>query len=90
MKLKLDENLGRRTSDLFRQHGHDVSTVQEQGVCSVTDRMLMDIWRRKHRCLVTLDLDFGNPLLFNLLLFNLLSMRGLSCFDCRLNPTPEI
>jgi hypothetical protein len=30
MKLKLDENLGQRTSELLRSHGHDVSTVSAQ------------------------------------------------------------
>ncbi len=64
MKLKLDENLGRRGAELLRQAGHEVATVVEQGLCAATDRALIDVCRREHRCLVTLDLDFGNPLLF--------------------------
>ncbi len=64
MKLKLDENLGERTADLFRQAGMEVSTVPEQSLCGTSDRKLADLCRKDGRCLVTLDLDFGNPLLF--------------------------
>jgi hypothetical protein len=64
MKLKLDENLGQRTSELLRSNGHEVSSVSEQNLCSANDRTLIEVCRTEHRCLVTLDLDFGNPLLF--------------------------
>jgi predicted nuclease of predicted toxin-antitoxin system len=65
MKLKLDENLGsRRTIELLLDAGHQVSTVFEQGLCSASDHAVIDACRRERRCLVTLDLDFGNPLVF--------------------------
>lgn len=64
MKLKLDENLGRRGVELLRQARHDVATVVEQGLCAATDRALIDVCRKEQRCLITLDLDFANPLLF--------------------------
>jgi len=32
MKFKLDENLGRRTQDSFRNAGHDVETVSEEAI----------------------------------------------------------
>jgi predicted nuclease of predicted toxin-antitoxin system len=64
MKLKLDENLGRRVAELVRQSGHDVSTVPEQKLWSADDRTLIQTCRREARCLVTLDREFGNPLLF--------------------------
>lgn len=64
MKLKLDENMGSRGANLFRQAGHDVKTVAEQGLCSSTDIKLSEVCRTEKRCLVTLDLEFGNPLIF--------------------------
>ena len=64
MKLKLDENLGRRAQELFRRRGHDVVTVADQRLCAAPDGTLVQACHREQRCLVTLDLDFGNPLLF--------------------------
>ena len=64
MKLKLDENLGRTVAELFRQAGHDTTTVPSEGLCSASDRAVAEACRQDARALVTLDLDFGNPLLF--------------------------
>ena len=64
MRLKLDENLGRRAIDLLGKSAHEAVTVAEQGLCSASDLTVIDACRRERRCLVTLDLDFGNPLLF--------------------------
>ena len=64
MKLKLDENLGVRGAELFRRAGHDVSTVAEQGLCSATNVKLLEICQKEKKCLVTLDMGFGNPLVF--------------------------
>jgi predicted nuclease of predicted toxin-antitoxin system len=65
VKLKLDENLGRSAAALLRQAGHDVATVAEQELWGTPDRELIKICLTERRCLVTLDMDFGNPLLFN-------------------------
>ena len=65
MRLKLDENLGRQTAEVFKLQGHNVATVQEEGLCSTSDRELIELCLREGRCLVTLDLDFRNPLLFH-------------------------
>ena len=64
MKLKLDENVGSRGVELFRQAGHDISTVAQQGLCSASDKRLLEVCLSEKRCLVTLDLEFGNPLIF--------------------------
>lgn len=64
MKLKLDENLGNRGAELFRAAGHDVATVVEQNLISTPDCDLLTICHSEERALVTLDMDFSNPLVF--------------------------
>jgi predicted nuclease of predicted toxin-antitoxin system len=64
MKIKLDENLGTRGADLLRAAGHDVVTVVEQGLQAAADRQVAAACQAECRCLLTLDLDFGNPLVF--------------------------
>jgi hypothetical protein len=65
LRLKLDENLGRQAATLLRDAGHDVSTVVEQHLASSPDEDVIGVCRQEGRCLVTLDLDFANPLRFN-------------------------
>jgi hypothetical protein len=65
VRLKLDENLGNLGAELITQAGHEVATVFEQGLRSAEDRTVIEACRTEGRCLVTLDLDFSNPLVFN-------------------------
>ncbi len=64
MRLKLDENLGKSAAEALRRAGHDVATVPDQGLFGIDDRTLIETCHREGRCLVTLDMEFGNPLLF--------------------------
>lgn len=64
MKLKLDENLGLRGKAILADAGHDVCTVVEQLLTGFEDRALIERCRTEGRGLVTLDLDFANPLVF--------------------------
>jgi len=64
VRFKLDEMLGTRAAGLFREAGHDAVTVAEEGLTASTDRGLIDTCRDEGRCLVSLDMDFGNPLRF--------------------------
>jgi predicted nuclease of predicted toxin-antitoxin system len=64
MRVKLDENLGTRGVQIFQKHGHDVASVTDQGLQSSSDRDLIRVCAHEHRCLVTLDLDFSQPLQF--------------------------
>ncbi len=65
MRLKLDETLGSRGLRLLQEAGHDVSSVHLQGLASEPDISLIDICHGEGRALVTLDLDFSNPIVFD-------------------------
>jgi predicted nuclease of predicted toxin-antitoxin system len=65
VRLKLDENLNLRCALFLRDAGHDVVTVPEQGLCSAKDRDLIGKCGAEDRCLVTLDMEFGSPLLYD-------------------------
>ena len=64
MKVKLDENLGRRCVALLRAAGHDVATVVQQQLAGADDGRIVQACAAEKRCLLTLDLDFSNPLRF--------------------------
>jgi hypothetical protein len=65
MKFKLDENIGQRGKLLLIEAGHDVSTVLEQNLTSAPDTEVIEVCRQEGRGLVTLDLDFSNPIRFD-------------------------
>ncbi|MBX9694816.1 MAG: DUF5615 family PIN-like protein [Cyanobacteria bacterium] len=64
MKVKLDENIGVRGIELLESAGHDVTTVFSQSLTSTGDKKLLEVCRDEGRCLITLDLDFSNPVTF--------------------------
>jgi len=64
MKLKLNENIGKRCLELFSAASHDAATAQAQNLSAATDADLISACRTEGRALVTLDLDFSNPLIF--------------------------
>ena len=64
-QFKLDENLGQSCSHILAQHGHDVRTVVEEDLAGAYDHALINACRNENRCLLTLDLDFSNPLVFD-------------------------
>ncbi len=47
---------------MLRAAGHDVASVASQQVQHAEDSMLIELCRREGRALITLDLDFANPL----------------------------
>jgi len=64
LRLKLDENLGGTVARLLGEAGHDVATVPGQGLGSAPDEQVIGASRTEGRCFVTMDLDFGNPIVF--------------------------
>ena len=64
VKLKLDENLGRRWSEQLRNAGHDVHTIWDEQLSGAHDADVLAAAVDEGRALVTLDLDFANPLRF--------------------------
>ncbi len=64
MRFKLDENLGSRCLGLLREAGHDVETVDSEGLSGADDRKIYDVCGVEQRCLLTLDLDFADVLRF--------------------------
>jgi len=62
LAFKLDENLGTRGAKCLGAYGYDVSTVSAQLLEGTLDDALIEICRIEKRCLVTLDLDFSNPI----------------------------
>ena len=65
MKLKLDENLGKRGTDMLREAGHDVSTVKEEALLSAPDPDILDRCRVEGRALISLDRGLADPFLHN-------------------------
>lgn len=62
MKVKLDENLGERGKEIFNKYGHDTLSVYDQKLESSSDNNLIQVCKEEERCIVTLDLDFSNPI----------------------------
>jgi predicted nuclease of predicted toxin-antitoxin system len=64
VKFKLDENPGKRCGDVLRAAGHDVVTAADESLCAASDPEIIAVCQSEGRALVTLDLDFSNPLVF--------------------------
>jgi hypothetical protein len=64
LKIKLDENIGRRGIEILANAGHEVMTVRDQGLAAAADDILFDVCAGEGRVLITLDRDFGETLRF--------------------------
>ena len=64
MRFKLDENFDLRLVPMVAEGGHDVDTVQGEGLSGSQDDAVYQVCRRTSRTLITLDLDFANPMRF--------------------------
>jgi predicted nuclease of predicted toxin-antitoxin system len=64
VRLKLDENLGLSARAQLQAGGHDVDTVLDEGLAGAPDDDVFQRSSSDERILVTLDLDFANPMRF--------------------------
>lgn len=64
MRLKVDENIGRRGRDLLSSAGHDVTSVRDERLGGQPDEVIFRACQTEGRALITLDHDFGNVLRF--------------------------
>jgi predicted nuclease of predicted toxin-antitoxin system len=64
VRFKLDENLDPQLAPLLAEGGHEADSVREEGLGGTTDEALYGTCRSEQRVLITLDLDFSDPLRF--------------------------
>ena len=64
MRFKLDENLDLRFAASLLTAGHDVASVRAQNLGGRSDEVIHAVCAAERLTLITLDLDFSNPIRF--------------------------
>lgn len=64
MRFKLDENFGVSIQRLLVDQGHDCITVRDENLAGAPDPDVLKAAVDEDRILVTMDLDFGNVLVY--------------------------
>jgi len=64
VKFKLDENLDSRLIATVAGSGDDADTVKDEGLSGQPDEVIYRACVAHKRVLITLDLDFANPIRF--------------------------
>jgi predicted nuclease of predicted toxin-antitoxin system len=64
MRLKLDENLDVSLAVWLESLGHNAKTVRDEQMSGASDDQVFAAAAAEKRCLVTLDLDFSDPIHF--------------------------
>ena len=65
MTAKLDENICQSVRRRLTDAGHDVSTIVDQDMTGAPDEVVYQTCAAEGRTLVTFDLDFANPFVFD-------------------------
>jgi len=60
MKIKLDENIPARLTSILGRLGHEVDTVNSEGLAGRDDATIWEGAQRTGRFLITQDLDFSD------------------------------
>ena len=64
MRFKLDENVDIRLVPLVAEGGHDVDTIRDENLSGSPDEVVYGTCQQTQRTLISLDLDFSNPIRF--------------------------
>jgi predicted nuclease of predicted toxin-antitoxin system len=64
MRFKLDKNLDVQLAVPLGEGGHDAETVLSEGYSGRGDEAIYEACLQERRTLITLDLDFANPVRF--------------------------
>ncbi len=65
MRFKLDECVDVRLTGLLEAAGYDSDTVFSEKIAGATDKALYELCLREKRTLITQDMDFSNPFVFD-------------------------
>jgi len=65
MKIKLDENLPLQIASKLQRLGHDVHTIEDEGLSGCNDIELWQAVQRDARFLLTQDMDFSDTRTFS-------------------------
>jgi predicted nuclease of predicted toxin-antitoxin system len=64
MKFKLDENLPLEIADAFRNAGHEIDSVQSEGLTGSSDLKILEQVQHENRILLTMDKSIADIRLF--------------------------
>jgi predicted nuclease of predicted toxin-antitoxin system len=64
VRLKLDENMDVRLAELLNERGFEADTVLDEDLSGAPDATIYDVCLKTGQTLITLDLDFSNPVRF--------------------------
>ena len=62
MKFLVDENVFPKITFHLRSLGHDVKSIQEEGLNRITDDEIVRLAKKEDRTIITFDKHFGNVL----------------------------
>ena len=60
MRIRLDENIPFRLADILNRMGHEVDSVQQEGLSGQNDELIWKTTQEANRFLITQDLDFSD------------------------------
>ena len=60
MRFLIDENIFPNITSYLRSLGHDVKSIQEEGLFRITDDKIVHMAKDEDRTIITFDKHFGN------------------------------